>query len=175
RLDPRPHQFRHTQQPHRMSCGSRIEDDQVVRVGAPDNQVTHTIKQRYLLDSGHGRYKLDLALRFFQNRRTEKLCYLILDGLDVPASLKISVDLDTDNSRIDLRLFTAEQPLEDIRSRVRWVGRYQQNTLSCFRRGQCQCRCARRLAHSSLSAEKENSFLEKIAHAQQQGRAPSGE
>src|SRR2546427_619624 len=113
-----------------MSCWSGIENNQVIRVDARDNQVPHAIEQRDLLDSWHGGDKLDLALRFLQDRGTEKLGDLILDCFDVPARFKITIDLNADNSRIDLLLLTAKKPLEDIRGRVRRIGRYQKNTTS---------------------------------------------
>src|SRR5947209_19884921 len=102
-----------------MSCWSGIENNQVIRVDARDNQVPHAIEQRDLLDSRHGGDKLDLALRFLQDRGTEELGDLILDCLDVPARFKISIYLNANNSRIVLRLITANHLIEVILGLVR--------------------------------------------------------
>src|SRR5437773_11826694 len=100
-----------------MSCGSGIENNQVIRVDACDNQFAYAIEQRDFLDSRHGGDKLDLALRFLQDRGTEELGDLILDCLDVQARFKISIDLNADNSRIDLGLLSPKYLIEAIRVR----------------------------------------------------------
>src|SRR5437867_12813130 len=134
-----------------MSGWSGIENNQVVRVDARDNQVPHAIEQRDLLDSWHGGDKLDLALCFLQDRGTEKLCDLILDCLDVPARFKITIDLNADNSRIDLGPLTDQMAPEAIRRRALRTARCSKNACLPFRDRRRHRRRPRRLPYSLYS------------------------
>src|SRR6267143_570541 len=115
-----------------------------------------------------------LTLGFLENRGAEELCDLLLHSVYVSARFKIGIDLDPGQARIDFALFTAEGVFENVRRRVGGIRRDQQDAFSFLRAGQRHGGCAGGLAHTSLAPEKQDPFLEKIAHFNSRAECPQG-
>ncbi len=176
RLDPRRDRLRHPQQLQRVAGRRRVEDDEVVVRGTSDDEVDHAIEQRDLGEPGRRRGHVDLLVSLSDDVRTEHPLDVALDVADVAPRLLFGVDLHGGEPRQDLALRRADPLLEDVRGRVRGIGRDQQDVAAAAARRQRERRRAGGLPDPALAAEEDDLLREQIVErVQQHGRLPIGE